>query len=397
MHHKYRLKGKRNIRDKPIEPDTSETSNIMVQSETPQMPEFLSRVANLPVVHSAMDYASDTYMKAKDSSPSLIKKTWTTAEDTINFAASRVLPIVQNTFERPIHAVDTLACKTLNKVEETLPVVTKTPEEIMTNTRSYVNDKLQPVQSGVSSAVNVVSGATDRLLNNRLGRFTLNTVEFSISTVHDFIDYLIPPITGEAVIDSPVVPAKPSGQIMWTIRRSFDALIKVQNRLLSRAQQTLYHQACNALVAIGGLIDLLGWIQLNWQELMVKSVSVKLHEVATYYRGSADGERKGQSNWFDDVVFLASYFTNQCVGYIRGAINATIGILDSQPVRALRLQLSLALAATLDFATEVVQTLTSDNMLERTEKFLQAEFPLVLNALVAAKNMVVSPPKEKVQ
>lgn len=88
---------------------------------------------------------------------------------------------------------------------------------------------------------------------------------------------------------------------------------------------------------------------------MVKSVSVKLHEVATYYRGSADGERKGQSNWFDDIVFLASYFANQCVGYIRGAINATIGILDSQPVRALRLQLSLALAATLDFATEVVQ------------------------------------------
>lgn len=68
MHHKYRLKGKRNNRDnKPIVPETSETSNIMVQSETPQMPEFLSRVANLPVVHSAMDYASDTYMKAKVS------------------------------------------------------------------------------------------------------------------------------------------------------------------------------------------------------------------------------------------------------------------------------------------------------------------------------------------
>lgn len=61
----------------------------------------------------------------------------------------------------------------------------------------------------------------------------------------------------------PVVPAKPSGQIMWTIRRSFDALIKVQNRLLSRAQQTLYHQACNALVAIGGLVDLLGWVSVK--------------------------------------------------------------------------------------------------------------------------------------
>jgi hypothetical protein len=60
----------------------------------------------------------------------VIKKTWSTAEDTINYAASCVLPIVQTTFEKPIHAVDTLACITLNKVEETLPVVTKTPEEV---------------------------------------------------------------------------------------------------------------------------------------------------------------------------------------------------------------------------------------------------------------------------
>lgn len=75
-------------------------------------------------------------------------------------------------------------------------------KQIMTNTRSYVNGKLQPVQTGVSSAVNVVSEATDRLLNNRLGRLTLNTAEFSIATVHDFIDYFIPPISGEVVIDS---------------------------------------------------------------------------------------------------------------------------------------------------------------------------------------------------
>ena len=30
-----------------------------------------------------------------------------------------------------IHAVDILACKTLGKVEETLSVVTKTPEEVI--------------------------------------------------------------------------------------------------------------------------------------------------------------------------------------------------------------------------------------------------------------------------
>ncbi|EFX83255.1 hypothetical protein DAPPUDRAFT_315704 [Daphnia pulex] len=369
----------------------------MVHSDIPQTPEFISRVANLPVVHSAIDYASDAYIKAKDYSPSLIKKTWSTAEDTLNYAASCVLPIVQTTFEKPIHAVDTLACKTLNKVEETLPVVTKTPEEIMTNTRSYVSDKLQPVQTGVSSAVNLVSGATDKLLNNRLARLTLHTAEFTVATVHECIDYLIPPITKENMSDEcHVIPPEPSGQIMWTIRRSFDAAFKIQNRLLSRAQRSLHDQARNALVAVGGLVDLLGWVQLNWQELMERNVTDKLHELANYYRGSVDGEKKGPVNWFDDVVFLTSYFTNRCVEYIRGTISAMTGLLESQPVLALRLQLSIALAVTLDFATNVIRTLTSDNILAKADKFLQTEFPFVLNALETAKNMVV-PPKEKTQ
>jgi hypothetical protein len=47
---------------------------------------------------------------------------------------------------------------------------------------------------------------------------------------------------------------------MWTIRRSFDAAFKIQNRLLSRAQRSLHDQARNALVAVGGLVDLLGWV-----------------------------------------------------------------------------------------------------------------------------------------
>lgn len=72
----------------------------------------------------------------------------------------------------------------------------------MTSTRTYVNDKLQPVQAGVSSAVNIVSGATDMLLNNRLGRLTLNSVEFTVASVHECIDYLIPPISGDIVADS---------------------------------------------------------------------------------------------------------------------------------------------------------------------------------------------------
>ena len=38
----------------------------MVQSDIPQQNvEFLSRVVNIPVVHSAIEYATDAYIKAK--------------------------------------------------------------------------------------------------------------------------------------------------------------------------------------------------------------------------------------------------------------------------------------------------------------------------------------------
>lgn len=63
MHRKY-LRGKRN-KSNQVPTAAHHKDYKMVQSEIPQMPEFLSRVANIPVVHTAIDYASDAYEKAK--------------------------------------------------------------------------------------------------------------------------------------------------------------------------------------------------------------------------------------------------------------------------------------------------------------------------------------------
>ena len=95
----------------------------------------------------------------------------------------------------------------------------------------------------------------------------------------------------------------------------------------------------------------------NWKELMVKGVPAKVHEIAMYYRGSADGDRKGKANFFDDIMFLIGYFANRCVEYIRGAINSIMSIPESQPILALRLQLSVALAVMLDFTARVIRVM----------------------------------------
>ena len=74
--------------------------------------------------------------------------------------------------------------------------------QILENVRSYVNDKLQPVQHQAQSAYYVVTLVTDRLFNNPIGKLALISMESTVSTVHNCIDYYIPPLAGDATESS---------------------------------------------------------------------------------------------------------------------------------------------------------------------------------------------------
>ena len=67
----------------------------------------------------------------------------------------------------------------------------------MTSTRTYVADKLQPVQNGVSLAFNTLSVTTDKLMSNPVGNLALNTMEYAVSTFRNYVDYYIPPVVGD--------------------------------------------------------------------------------------------------------------------------------------------------------------------------------------------------------
>jgi hypothetical protein len=117
-----------------------------------------------------------------------------------------------------------LACKTLDKVEQNLPAINKTPEQVLfaftffhffkfnssqlkllgrqifSSTRSYVNEKWQPVHQQVESAYGVASTVADCILDNPIGRFALMSMEWSVSTCHDYLDFYVPPVPGESNI-----------------------------------------------------------------------------------------------------------------------------------------------------------------------------------------------------
>jgi hypothetical protein len=72
--------------------------------------------------------------------------------------------------------------------------------QIISSTRSFVNEKLQPIHQQVESTYGVAATVADCILDNPIGRFALMSMEWSVSTCHDYLDFYIPPVPGESNI-----------------------------------------------------------------------------------------------------------------------------------------------------------------------------------------------------
>jgi len=89
---------------------------------------FLNRVATLPIVNSAIGFATDTYSRVKNSN-GLINATLTSAEQSFYFLANTAKPVLDK-FEKPISAADSFACQNFDYFQKKVTVTNKTPEDI---------------------------------------------------------------------------------------------------------------------------------------------------------------------------------------------------------------------------------------------------------------------------
>ncbi|XP_064474929.1 perilipin-2-like [Ornithodoros turicata] len=90
---------------------------------------FVTRIAGLPVIATALGTATNSYNRVKEMN-GLLTYTLNTAEKSASFAVNQTIPVIQK-FATPIEYVDSLACKGLDKVEESYPIVKSPPGEIL--------------------------------------------------------------------------------------------------------------------------------------------------------------------------------------------------------------------------------------------------------------------------
>lgn len=60
----------------------------------------------------------------------------------------------------------------------------------------------------------------------------------------------------------------------------------------------------------------------------------------------------------DDIKFLATHFANRGVENIQAALKSMNGIVETQVIKSLRVQLSVAVAVTVQFASRIMVVLT---------------------------------------
>ena len=101
-------------------------------------------------------------------------------------------------------------------------------------------------------------------------------------------------------------------------------------------------------------------VVINWKDIAIHGLPNKLHQLARQYRPSVNGDKKEtpSASVVEDIKFLATHFANQCVEYTQEALKSLNGVTETQAVKSLRVQLSVAVAVTVKFASRVVVVLS---------------------------------------
>lgn len=117
---------------------------------------FVSRVTSLPVVVSALDTAKQSYNHVKDIN-GLVGYTLNTAEKSAAYAVGHSLPLLEK-LAGPISYVDNLACKGLDRIEQSYPAVKQnSPQAIIQDAATYGIKKYESARDyGVSLASQAV-------------------------------------------------------------------------------------------------------------------------------------------------------------------------------------------------------------------------------------------------
>jgi len=215
--------------------------------------ESLSRFSSIPLVNSAINFASDGYCRFK-SYNSLLSATLSRAEQSIAYMASTAQPVIQK-LEKPISIADNIACQGLDKLQEKVPVINKSPEELKDGTKKLYEDGVNKIGVVRKYSTDKIQGMKDYgytkvngVLDLPYVRVFLKSLDTAIDMTDKAVDHYLPAQANEPQIEE--------GQQTVVVRMS---------HLSEKMRRRMYNQLTSKWVPT--VIDTINTIKsnvLNW-------------------------------------------------------------------------------------------------------------------------------------
>lgn len=222
-----------------------------MSSKKVELPHLTSveRIFKIPLVDSGYHIVTIIYGKVKYTN-GLVTWGFNTAENTLYTAIDLTKPTVA-LFEQPILIVDSILCKSLDVVEQKVPLVHYSPEVIYHLTRDYASKNVfQPMIKRAESVKEISYSKANEAAEK------LDSV---LNIADQYVDKYLPDDGSQDTTDSAIVPADSSNtkKTMVHIKKFRH---KLQRRLTQRAiieAKALKRQGADTLQAVMYMADLL--------------------------------------------------------------------------------------------------------------------------------------------
>jgi len=170
-----------------------------VETETSNE-KFVSRLYELPVVSSAVGRLGALYTGTKEHNR-LFRFTLETAESGLVLAVNTARPVVAK-FEKPIGALNGMACQQLEKLEHDYPIITKPTDVVLKQTYESCQSAVQPITDRIKPITERVGSAKQYGITkiNDVKVYTVDTIggmkSYSVNKVNDVKTYGVDKVNG---------------------------------------------------------------------------------------------------------------------------------------------------------------------------------------------------------
>jgi len=234
-----------------------------------QKVQFIGRVTRLPVVASALVFATDRYERIKGYNE-LVGSTLARAEQSVAYVAETAKPVVLK-LEKPITYADQYVCQGLDKLEAKVPVIKKSPEEIYSSGWG----KFEEVKKMGSDKVQVLRDYGFEKVNTALatpyGQAVVKSMDTAMDMTESAVDHYLP-----AADDEPQTTTPGEARERNVVQRMSSLSEKMRRRMYRQAmgQMSVFQKRSqDALQRMSHSVDLIQYAKFL-EESGRKRVSV---------------------------------------------------------------------------------------------------------------------------